>query len=107
MDKNEILKRQRKKITVLLITLVLIAGILFFVSPSKAGSTDDLIDQMITAYGKKQESASKLIEENLRAKSLRTYCNKYLPEAAIRTSMSDYREQDWMVNVPLWMIAMI
>ena len=46
-------------------------------------------------------------EENLRAKSLRIYCNKYLPEVAIRTSMSDYREQDWMVNVPLWMIAMI
>ena len=38
-------------------------------------------------------------EENLRAKSLRTYCNKYLPEMAIRTSMSDYREQDWMPKV--------
>lgn len=46
-------------------------------------------------------------EENLRAKSLRTYCNKYLPEMAIRTSMSDYREQDWMTNVPLWMISTI
>lgn len=46
-------------------------------------------------------------EENLRAKSLRVYCNKYSPETAIRTSMSDYREQDWMINVPLWMISMI
>lgn len=46
-------------------------------------------------------------EENLRAKSLRVYCNKYTPEVAIRTSMSDYREQDWMINVPLWMISSI
>lgn len=46
-------------------------------------------------------------EENLRAKSLRVYCNKYTPETAIRTSMSDYREQDWMTNVPLWMISTI
>lgn len=46
-------------------------------------------------------------EENLRAKSLRTYCNKYMPEIAIRTSMSDYREQEWMTNVPLWMISSI
>lgn len=44
-------------------------------------------------------------EENLRAKSLRLYCEKYLPNLAIRTSMSDYRKQEWMVNMPLWMVA--
>lgn len=41
-------------------------------------------------------------EENLQAKSLRSYCAKYHPHTVIRTSMSDYREQDWMVNVPLY-----
>lgn len=41
-------------------------------------------------------------EENLQAKSLRSYCAKYHLYTAIRTSMSDYREQDWMVNVPLY-----
>ena len=40
-------------------------------------------------------------EENLKAKSLRVYCDKFKPQMAIRTSMSNYREQDWMVNVPL------
>ncbi len=40
-------------------------------------------------------------EENLRARSLRAFCDKYKPEIAIRSSMSNYREQDWMVNVPL------
>lgn len=43
-------------------------------------------------------------EENLRAKSLRSYCEKYKPKTAVRFSMSDYREQDWMINVPLYEI---
>ena len=41
-------------------------------------------------------------KENLQAKSLRCYCAKYKPQTAIRTSMSGYREQEWMVNVPLY-----
>ena len=44
-------------------------------------------------------------EENLRAKSLRAYCAKYKPAIAVRTSMSDYREQDWMINVPLYVVG--
>jgi hypothetical protein len=44
-------------------------------------------------------------EENLQAKSLRIFYNKYNPERAVRTSMSDYREQEWMVNVPLYNIG--
>lgn len=44
-------------------------------------------------------------EENLRAKSLRVYCDKYRPKTAIRTSMSNYREQEWMTNIPLWMVS--
>ncbi len=43
-------------------------------------------------------------EENLKAKSLRVYCDKFKPQIAIRTSMSNYREQDWMVNVPLYVL---
>lgn len=44
-------------------------------------------------------------EENLKAKSLKLYCQKYMPKEAVRTSMSDYREQDWMTNIPLWAIS--
>jgi hypothetical protein len=43
-------------------------------------------------------------EENLRAKSLKMFCEKYHPKYAIRTSMSDYREQEWMTNIPLYNI---
>lgn len=41
-------------------------------------------------------------EENLKAKSLRSYHDQFSPDLTIRTSMSDYREQDWMVNLPLY-----
>ena len=46
-------------------------------------------------------------EENLKAKGLRFYCDKYHPALAIRTSMSSYRKQDWMINVPLWAVQSI
>lgn len=44
-------------------------------------------------------------EENLQAKSLKCFCEKYKVKRGIRTSMSNYREQDWMVNVPLYAFA--
>ncbi len=44
-------------------------------------------------------------EENLKAQSLKAFCRKHEPKTAIRTSLSGYREQEWMVNVPLYMFA--
>lgn len=41
-------------------------------------------------------------EENLKAKSLKVYVEQFQPEQAIRFSMADFREQDWLVNVPLY-----
>ncbi|MDG6242297.1 ATP-binding protein [Glaesserella parasuis] len=46
-------------------------------------------------------------EENLKAKSLKVYVEQFQPEHAFRFSMADYREQDWMVNVPLYSIESI
>lgn len=43
--------------------------------------------------------------ENLKAQSLRVFCEKFNIENAIRTSMSMYREQSWMTNIPLYCIA--
>lgn len=44
-------------------------------------------------------------EENLRAKSLKLFYEKFNPATAIRTSMSDFRKQDWITNVPLYAIS--
>ncbi|QSX16776.1 ATP-binding protein [Glaesserella parasuis] len=41
-------------------------------------------------------------EENLKAKSLKVYVEQFQPEHAFRFSMADYRELDWLVNVPLY-----
>ncbi len=45
--------------------------------------------------------------ENLQAKSLKSYCLKYSPKVAIRTSMSDYRQEKKLVNLPLYAISQI
>lgn len=44
-------------------------------------------------------------EENLKAKSLRVFVDKYSSKTAIRTSMSKYRQQDWLTNIPLYGIS--
>lgn len=41
-------------------------------------------------------------EENLRSKSLSTFVQQHPKLHGIRFSMSDYREQSWMTNVPLY-----
>jgi predicted AAA+ superfamily ATPase len=43
--------------------------------------------------------------ENLRAKSFKLFCEKYQPKTAIRTSLSNYRNETWMTNVPLYLIS--
>ncbi len=44
-------------------------------------------------------------EENLRAKSLRAFKERHPEVRSRRFSLSGYREQDWMVNVPLYAIG--
>lgn len=46
-------------------------------------------------------------EENLQAKSLKTFREKFSPEISVRTSMSEYRKEEWMINIPLYMIGEI
>lgn len=43
-------------------------------------------------------------EVNLKAKSLRVYKDKYNPEIAVRTSMADYKREEWLVNLPLYAV---
>lgn len=43
-------------------------------------------------------------ELNLKAKSLKTYCEKFTPNRAIRTSMADYKKENTLINLPLYAI---
>lgn len=44
-------------------------------------------------------------EENLRSKSLASFVSSYPGMHGIRFSMSDYREQEWMTNIPLYAVS--
>lgn len=44
-------------------------------------------------------------EENLRSKSLRAFYEKYPDTRCIRFSLSGYRDQGWMRNIPLWAVG--
>ncbi len=44
-------------------------------------------------------------DENLQAKSLKVACEKFSLERALRTSLSPYRDEGRIVNVPLWAIS--
>lgn len=43
-------------------------------------------------------------EVNLQAKSLKVYREKFQPKLSIRTSMADYKKEDWLLNLPLWAV---
>lgn len=45
--------------------------------------------------------------ENLRAKSLHVACQKFNLTRAVRTSLSAYRDEGWLVNIPLWAIGQL
>ena len=43
-------------------------------------------------------------EENIQAKSIKVFHKKFDPKVSVRLSMSDYRQQDWLINVPLYAV---
>ena len=46
-------------------------------------------------------------ETNLRAKSLKTYQEKFAPKIAVRTSMADFKKEARLVNLPLYAVEQI
>lgn len=46
-------------------------------------------------------------EENLKAKSLKSFNEKYAPELSIRTSMSNFRAEKNLTNLPLYAISIL
>ncbi|MBQ0029444.1 MAG: ATP-binding protein [Bacteroidales bacterium] len=44
---------------------------------------------------------------NVQAKSLKVFMGKYKPEMAIRTSLKDYRNEDGLLNLPLYEIWLL
>jgi len=76
-------------------------GSIHYWSPDNARSEIDFLVQIAGKVIPIEVKAS----ENLRAKSLQVYYQKYKPATAIRTSMSDFRNEEWMINLPLYAIG--
>ena len=49
----------------------------------------------------------RMAEENLQAKSLRSFVERNQGLHGMRLSMSPYREQDWMTNYPLYAVEAV
>lgn len=69
----------------------------YYSAENSKGEIDFLIQKNNGVYPIEVKSS-----ENLQAKSLKAFAEKYKLGNAIRISMSDYRKQDWMTNLPLY-----
>jgi len=103
LDGNQLFEEFKGAITEQYVLQQLLAqkkGEVYYFSPQNARVEIDFIIQAGENIAPIEAKAS----ENLHSKSLRTYCEKFQPEIAIRTSLSNYRQESWMVNVPLYAI---
>lgn len=46
-------------------------------------------------------------EINLKSKSLKSYYDQFKPSISVRTAMTDYKREEWLLNIPLWAIETI
>ena len=76
-------------------------GIYYYTNDRNSCEIDLLVDD-----GEKVIPVEVKAEENLRAKSLKMYREKYAPAVCVRTSMSNYRnENNGLINLPLYCIT--
>lgn len=61
----------------------------------------------ITQIGQKNIPIEVKSSENLQAKSLKSFVQKYNTKINVRTSMSNYRKEEWLINIPLYNIGNI
>lgn len=74
---------------------------IFYWSSDKGIAELDFIIQL----GKYNVPIEVKSSENLQAKSLKTFVEKYNTKLNIRTSLSDFRQEEWLINIPLYMIG--
>ena len=75
----------------------------FYWSAEKGKAEVDFITQI----GRENIPIEVKSSENLQAKSLKQFAIKYKNKTNVRTSMSNYRKEDWLTNIPLWSIGNI
>lgn len=100
LEGNRIFEEFKGALTEQFVAQELVCGgkqLYYYSTENSSGEIDFMIQQSMYCIPIEVKA-----QENLRAKSLRAFCDKYKPEIAIRSSMSNFREQEWMKNVPLY-----
>lgn len=77
-------------------------GIYYYTNDRGSCEVDFVIDT-----GERLVPVEVKAELNLKAKSLKTYREKFLPDLSVRTSMADYKREDGLVNLPLYAVEQI
>jgi uncharacterized protein len=104
LEKNAILKEYKGALTEQFVCQQLFPKKeLFYWSASNATAEVDFVIQHQNEIIPIEVKA----EENLKSKSLKVYVDKFKPENAYRTSMSKFRKDDWLTNVPIYGISTI
>ncbi|MCD8361880.1 MAG: ATP-binding protein [Lachnospiraceae bacterium] len=77
-------------------------GIYYYTNDRGACEVDFVIDT-----GEQIIPLEVTAEVNLKAKSLKTYREKFSPAVSVRTSMADFKKEDGLVNLPLYAMETI
>ena len=102
LDKNTILEEFKGALTEQFVCQELITkSELYYWTASNASAEIDFLIQKQNEIIPIEVKA----EENLKSKSLKVFVEKYGNKNAVRTSMSKFREEDWLKNIPLYGIG--
>lgn len=106
LDGNELFKEFKGALTeqYVLQQLETIKGLNIYYWTAERGTAE--VDFVID-NGKDVIPVEVKAEVNLQAKSLKVYRDKFQPKLSIRTSMADYKREDWLLNLPLWAIESV
>lgn len=74
----------------------------YWSSDTSRAEVDFLIQGQDSIYPLEVKAA-----ENLQAKSLKVYNEKFSPPRCLRTSLSPYREERWLTNIPLYALSLL
>ena len=75
-------------------------GLFYWSSATSQGEVDFLVQHEDLIYPIEVKAS-----ENLQSKSLKAYRDKFSPRRSFRTSLSPYREESWLTNLPLYGIS--
>jgi len=79
-----------------------LAGVNTFYWTNDRGSAE--VDFVIE-YGEAAVPVEVKAEQNLKAKNLKSYYERFKPQLSIRTSMANFKDEGWLLNVPLYAVS--